>query len=110
MPSSACEEVPTTAANTVTDTATISDPNIAVTGGFAFRAAQNCPASISGTLPTLPSFPTRRSSDLYTATINWGDGTTSAGTIVTSDGVATGVVTGSHTYSGDNIEVRRENV
>jgi hypothetical protein len=36
----------------------------------------------------------------FTATINWGDGTTSAGTITLSG--TTYIVTGSHTYTGGN--------
>src|SRR5438045_784056 len=38
--------------------------------------------------------------DDYSATINWGDGTSSAGTIV-NNGNGTWSVRGSHTYTGD---------
>src|SRR5439155_1625804 len=39
----------------------------------------------------------------YSAVINWGDGSTSVGTISVPDVNGVFTVTGSHTYSGDNI-------
>src|SRR5438093_1594899 len=70
----------------VTDDVNIGDQDVIGTGGATFIFTE-------GAAPwTLHSFPTRRSSDLpsglaedasdYSATINWGDGTIEAGTIV----------------------------
>ena len=67
---------------------------LGATGGQTF--AGNAPATVGGTVATFADpDPTTTSTD-YTATVNWGDGTSSAGTISGSGGNFT--VTGGHTY------------
>ena len=94
----------------VFDTALISDPDVLATGGFTFTAAEGS-AFISGTVATFSDPGGLEEGSDYSATIDWGDGTTSAGTIVVDEsGHATGEVTGSHTYSGDTISGESEGV
>jgi hypothetical protein len=89
----------------VTDTATITDTNVAPVGGFSFTVREGS-AMVSGTLATFtdPGNPTGAAEDAadYSASVDWGDGTTSAGT-VTNNHDGTWTVTGSHTYTGDSI-------
>jgi hypothetical protein len=93
-----------TSPQTVTDTATIIDPNVVATSGISFMAAEGS-ATVSGTLATFtdPGNPTGAAEDAadYSASINWGDGTTSTGTITNNNGTYT--VTGQHTYTGETI-------
>jgi len=97
-----------TTAQTVTDTATISDPPVSASG-VPLNAGVN--SSTTATVATFTdpagaepnaSDPTPTSiSGHYSATINWGDGTpTSTGTITLNNGVFT--VTGTHTYATVN--------
>jgi hypothetical protein len=59
------------------------------------------PISVGATF-TDPGFPVGGSAETYTASINWGDGTSSPGTVTETPGSAgvptTGTVSGSHTY------------
>src|SRR4029077_10975422 len=52
-----------------------------------------------------PGFPVGSVSETYTATIDWGDNTTSPGTVTVTPGSlgvpTTGTVTGTHQYSGN---------
>ena len=62
------------------------------------------PTTISPTEGTLfndsvGTFTTDTPGDTFTATINWGDGTTDAGTVAFTG--STGTVTGSHTYADE---------
>src|SRR5262249_30500793 len=92
------------AAQKATSSATVTDPNVIVTGGFSFTVAEGS-AAVSGIVATFtdPGNPTGTAEDAadYGATINWGDGTSSAGTITQSAGRFT--VSGSHTYVGDTL-------
>jgi large repetitive protein len=96
----------TTTAQVVTDTATVADPNVAVTGGFSFASFEGTGSTTQavaqftdpgGAEPN--SFdPTGTINSHYAATIDWGDGTpTTTGNITVSGGVFT--VSGSHTYA-----------
>src|SRR5439155_6567463 len=63
-----------------TSTATISDVSVIGTGGFTYTA----PVGVAGSTQTLASFTDPAGAEAvneYLATINWGDGSSSAGTI-----------------------------
>ena len=68
---------------------------ITATGGFTFSGTE--PASVSGTVATFSDPDLFATAGEYSASINWGDSSTSAGTITGSGGAFT--VTGSHTYA-----------
>ena len=84
-------EVSTTAASTVVVAATGISPNgrtIAATSGVEF----------AGVVADFSTADTTAVARNFTATIDWGDGTTSAGTVATT-GNGTYAVNGSHTYA-----------
>src|SRR5579871_1642698 len=84
-------------AQNVTDTATVSDPNIMATGGFSVTASRGT-ASASQTVATFTDPAGPEGTADYSASINWGDGTsTTLGTISSSG--TTFTVAGSHTYT-----------
>jgi hypothetical protein len=89
---------------TATTSVNITDPNVTATGGFSLTAAEGS-ASISGAVATVtdPGNPTGTAEDGadYSASISWGDGSVSTGSITEAGGTFT--VTGSHTYLGDTI-------
>ena len=64
-------------------------------GGFSFSGAAG--TSVGGTVATIIDPNTSATSSAYSATINWGDGTTSPGTISGSNGSFS--VTGNHAYT-----------
>ena len=68
---------------------------IAATGGFTFSGTE--PASVSGTLATFTDPDLFATAGEYSALINWGDSSTSPGTITGGGGAFT--VTGGHTYA-----------
>src|SRR5439155_1023412 len=80
----------------VTDTATITDPAVVPTGGFTFNAVEGS-LSASQTVATFTDPGGPEALTDYAASIDWGDGSSSAGTITVSGGVFT--VKGSHTYA-----------
>jgi hypothetical protein len=83
-------------AATATDTATVSDPAVMVTGGFTVSAAEG---SDSG-LQTVATFTDPAGAEAvgnYAATIAWGDGSSDAGVISVSKGTFT--VQGHHLYA-----------
>src|SRR5947199_401267 len=80
--------------------ATAIDPNVVATGGFSFTTTEGA-ASISATVTTFTTPCLHDALPIYSATINWGDGSTSLGVITETAGVFT--VSGTHTYSGDTI-------
>lgn len=84
-------------AATVNTSATVSDPAVTPTGGFAFSAVEGVP-SATQTVATFTDPGGAETVGDYSALIDWGDGTTSAGTITLGTG---GVYTvqGSHTYA-----------
>jgi hypothetical protein len=93
----------------VTATLTVSDGvNPPVTDTASISIGNKAPTVSALTLPAPPTpigtpvnvsapFVDAGSNDTHTATINWGDGHTTAGTVTETNGV--GTVTGSHTYS-----------
>jgi len=65
------------------------------TGGFSFSGAAG--SAVGGTVATITDPNTSATPSAYTATINWGDGSSSQGTINGSNGSFT--VTGNHAYT-----------
>ena len=65
------------------------------TGGFSFSGSSGSP--IGGTVATFTDPNTSATASAYSASINWGDGTTSPGTITGGNGNFS--VAGSHAYS-----------
>jgi len=65
------------------------------TGGFSFSGAAG--STVGGTVATITDPNTSATAGAYTATINWGDGTSSAGTVSGSNGNFS--VTGNHAYA-----------
>jgi uncharacterized repeat protein (TIGR01451 family) len=96
--------------NSASVTSSIPDPTTSDNSGSTTTAFAEPPISVSGAIRThsqtltnfqLATFTHASGVDptsAFSATINWGDGTTSAGTIGLSGSTYT--VTGSHTYSG----------
>ena len=90
----------------VTSHATITDPNVNATGGMSYTVAEGS-ATVSGVLATftdpgnLPG--NLEDADDYSATIDWGDGSTAdaTGTITWNATSKKFEVSGSHTYVGD---------
>jgi len=80
---------------TVHTSAVVSDPAVVAIGGFSFTAVEGKPSAIQ-TLATFTDPGGAEPLADYGAMVDWGDGTTSAGTISVSAGVYT--VRGSHTY------------
>jgi PKD repeat protein len=77
-----------------TSTATVQPTAINLTADNINPAAN---VAFTGTVATFTDADTLPGASFYTATINWGDGNTSPGTITGSDGSFT--VTGNHTYA-----------
>ncbi|HLJ92628.1 MAG TPA: hypothetical protein VKU02_05470 [Gemmataceae bacterium] len=80
----------------VTDPTNITDAPLSAAGGFSFTG----PTLTNATLATFTDTGGPEPLSHYSATINWGDSTTSAGTISGPSGSGVFTVTGSHTYSG----------
>ena len=82
--------------NSASVTTALSEPAISVSGSFTTRSR-----TWSGQTATFTHASGVEPASAFVATINWGDGTTSAGTITQlSNGSYS--VTGSHAYSGGN--------
>jgi len=73
-----------------------------VTAGPNLHQSPGIPVSLSSTF-TDPAFPVGGLAETYTATINWGDGTTGPGSVRTTPGgpgvPTSGTITGTHTYA-----------
>jgi hypothetical protein len=82
----------------VTSTAKVTDPAVNGTGGFTLNGVENSPISAQ-TLATFKDPAGAEALGDYGATIAWGDGTTSAGTISGPDAGGSFTVTGGHTYT-----------
>lgn len=81
---------------TATSTATVDDPALSATGTTITSFEGN---SFLGTVATFSDPNTTEDASHYTATIDWGDGNTSAGAVTGSNGSFS--VGGSHTYAED---------
>jgi hypothetical protein len=81
---------------TVTDTATVSESDSLSGSPVVFSAVAGTP--FTGTVATFSDSDTANVAGDFTATINWGDATTTAGTV--SGGSGSFQVTGTHTYAG----------
>jgi len=86
---------------TATSTAVVSDPAVAENGGFTVTAAAGS-ASASQTLATFTDPGGAEALADYSATIAWGDGTSSPGAINEFGGTFT--VSGSHSYASAGTE------
>jgi hypothetical protein len=82
---------------TITGTATVADAPLSATGGFTVIAPQGTDSG-SQTVATFTDPDGAETLGNYSATIDWGDHTTSTGHIAFSGGVF--MVTGNHTYTG----------
>jgi hypothetical protein len=80
------------------DMATVSDPDVVPTGGLTVSAVEG---ATSGVQPVATFTDPAGAEDLssYQATIDWGDNSTSAGTIIYDAGTGTFTVSGSHAYA-----------
>ena len=87
--------------DTKTFNVTVSDPAVVPTGGFAFSAVEGA-LSASQTLATFTDPGGAESLADYSATIAWGDGNTSTGTI-SFDGISTFTVSGADTYGEEGV-------
>src|SRR5207253_1993147 len=96
-------ETTTLTAQTATDAVTITDPNITANSARASSRRKGSAAgrTVTGTVAKFSDPGGFEAPGEYTASINWGDGNTTAGTIDSSGGVATGTVSGSHTYANE---------
>ncbi|MDB5301487.1 MAG: hypothetical protein JWO87_3150, partial [Phycisphaerales bacterium] len=82
---------------TVTSSATVSDPAVVATGGAPFTAVEGQPSAVQ----TVATFTDPGGPEVaidYAASISWGDGSTSVGTVV-ANGDGSFSVRGSHTYA-----------
>src|SRR5207247_2015865 len=85
----------------------VSDPDVAATGGNTFNLMEGS-ATLTNVLvasftdPGNPSPGNQEDASDYAVSITWGDGTSSAGSIVNNNDGSFSVY-GSHTYLGDNL-------
>jgi hypothetical protein len=89
------DDTPGTATVTATSTATIAEADSLTANSLSFNASLNQP--FTATVATFTDTLTSNVAGDFTATINWGDGTTGAGSVTGSNGSFS--VSGSHTYS-----------
>src|SRR5207253_634081 len=96
-------ETTTLAAQTATDRKSVADGNIAASSAGRFTLSEGAAAgrTVSGTVASFSDPGGYEAQGEYTATIDWGHSYTTAGTIDASGGVATGTVSGSHTYANE---------
>lgn len=83
---------------TVTGTASVADPSVIPVGGFTFTGVEYR-VPVPQTLATFTDPGGAESLSDYSASINWGDGTVSAGQIVVDVTGATFTVLGTHVYA-----------
>jgi hypothetical protein len=90
------ENAPGTATGSATGTATVTEADVLTpTGPAAFTAYVG--VAFNGTVATFTDSDAGNTAGDFTALINWGDATTSAGTV--SGGSGTFTVSGTHTYA-----------
>ena len=87
----------TAPAGTATDTLNVSDPNIVVTGGLSLDVQRSSTTPI--TVATFTDPAGAETSGNYAATIDWGDGVSSTGTISYNPSTGTFSATGVHAYT-----------
>ncbi len=89
------DDAPGTATATVTSTARVAMGLSVIASPFTIPEGK----PFNGTVATFSDSDTSKTAASFTATIDWGDGTTSAGTVVGSSGSFT--VNGQHTYADE---------
>src|SRR2546428_10576928 len=82
----------------VTSSSTVSDPAVVATGGFIFSATEGS-LSASQTVATFIDPGGAEGVADYTASIDWGDTSTSSGSITVDSGILT--VKGGHHYTAE---------
>ena len=89
-------------------TAAVTDPAVVALGGFTFTATEGAPAAVQAVATfTDPGGPEPNPGDPtdfrdhYSATIAWGDGTSSPGVIALDPATGVFTVSGGHTYGED---------
>ncbi len=87
--------------NAVTSTAQVADPAVVPTGGFSLTAVEG-QLSMVQTVATFTDPGGPEGLGDYGAMINWGDNTSSVGTISGPDGSGVFTVQGSHTYAEES--------
>ena len=87
--------------NAVTSTAQVADPAVVATGGFSLTAVEGALSALQ-TVATFTDPGGPETLGNYGASIAWGDGTTSTGTISGPDGGGVFTVKGSHTYAEES--------
>jgi hypothetical protein len=91
------QNAPGTATATANSTANVAEHDVLTAAPLTFTATQG--VAFTGTVATFTNASKTNPPSDFTATINWGDGTTSTGTVSGSKGVLT--VTDTHTYTDD---------
>jgi Ca2+-binding RTX toxin-like protein len=81
----------------VHSSATVSDPSVDPTGGFTIDAVEGTNTG-DHTVATFTDPGGAESLDDYSASIDWGDGSTPSAGVITTDGSGTFTVTSNHTY------------
>ncbi|HEV3342193.1 MAG TPA: TIGR03118 family protein, partial [Pirellulales bacterium] len=87
----------TTAIGTINSTASVSDPNTLTATASTFAATEG--QSTNATVATFTDSNSAATASLFTASINWGDGTTASAGNVTRGGNGVFTVTGSHAFA-----------
>jgi uncharacterized repeat protein (TIGR01451 family) len=77
--------------------ATVVDPSVSAMGGFSFSGGEGSDTGVV-TVATFTDPAGAEAGSNYSASIAWGDGTTSPGTIGFNSGTSTFTVTGQHSY------------
>jgi hypothetical protein len=85
-----------TVPQSVTDSIIITDPSVVATGGFTFSAIEGVTSNSESVADFTDPAGTEELSD-YSATIAWGDNTSSAGQLIFAGGMFT--VSGAHSYA-----------
>jgi uncharacterized protein (TIGR03118 family) len=93
------DDAPGTASATATRTFTVAEADALTGTGRTFTATES-PSSFTGTVATFTDTSTSAPAADFSASINWGDGTVSAGTVTGSTG-GPFTVSGTHTYAED---------
>jgi uncharacterized protein (TIGR03118 family) len=84
-----------------TNTASVADPSVAATGGYTFTAMEGAPATAQ-TLATFTDPGGDEAANEYAATVDWGDGEASAGTITFNSATGVFAVAAAHVFAEED--------
>jgi hypothetical protein len=93
------DDAPGTAKATATSTATVTEGSFVLSGTPPITATEG--TAFSGVVATINDPGSPDPAGAYTATIDWGDGTTSAGTVTGTTGSGIFTISGTHTYADE---------